>query len=96
MSESGNYKGWNYKMRIDREADGRVSAYTIHFHQQGDDWFDEIRYDSHDRRHGKKVIAPHFHIKLGSSFKNDSVIAVGEIKYLIDNEIKRIRKVIET
>ena len=93
MAEAGTHQGWKYRMQL-REVDGRLSAYTIHFYREDGNWFDEIRYDSHDGRHGRKEIAPHFHMKVRSPFKNDSAEAVEEIKFLIDNEIDRLRKVI--
>ena len=40
------------------------------------DWYDEIRYDSHDRRRGRKVLAPHFHMKIRCTFKADADGAV--------------------
>jgi hypothetical protein len=34
------------------------------------DWYDEVRYDSHERKRGQRVALPHFHIKLHGSSKD--------------------------
>jgi hypothetical protein len=59
------------------------------------DWFDEIRYDSHERR-PRKVLAPHFHMKLRSAFKGVPAAALEEIESVIDNYLETIKGVIET
>ena len=96
MPETAIYKGWKYTVRIRIEPDSRLSNYSIQFYRDHGLWFDEIRYDSHDEVHGRKMIAPHFHMKLGSPFKKDLTAAVEQIKSMIDNELSRIRGVIET
>ena len=32
-------------------------------------WYDEIRYDSHERKRGGKIPVPHLHVKLQSGLK---------------------------
>jgi hypothetical protein len=96
MAEAGMHEGWNYKVRTRFESGGRATMYSIHFYRQSGDWFDEIRYDSHEHRHGQTVIAPHFHMKLSSPFKNDYKAAVEQIKSMIDNDLQGIRRTIET
>lgn len=88
-----SYKGWNYYRRLDFE-EGKVTKYTIHFYRQEGGWYDEIRYDSHDRTRGKTVVAPHFHLKIQSPFKNDADAAVEEIKRIIDNQIDNINSLV--
>ena len=91
------YKDWKYIRRIDFAADGKVARYTINFYRRdGDaDWYDQIRYDSHDIRKGKDTLAPHFHMKIRSAFKGDDNVAVEEIQAIIDNQVKQIEGVLE-
>ena len=91
----GTHEDWNYKVRMRLGSDGSAVKYSIHFYRHGDGWFDEIRYDSHEHRHGQTVIAPHFHLKLRSAFKSDADAAVEQIKSMIDNDLQGIRKIIE-
>jgi hypothetical protein len=95
MAEEGTHEGWNYKVHMRFETGDLAVKYSIHFYRQSGDWFDEIRYDSHERRHGQSIIAPHFHMKLSSPFKNDTKAAVEQIKSMIDNDLQRIQKAIE-
>jgi hypothetical protein len=90
------YKDWNYTIRAVQGDDGQISEYSINFHRNLNDWYDEIRYDSHDRHRGRKTLAPHFHMKLRSAFKADATAAVEEIRSIIDNYLSRIQQVIET
>jgi hypothetical protein len=94
MADTGTYQGWNYAMRIVLEKDGSVSEYSISFYRDHEDSFDEIRYDSHERR-PRKVLAPHFHMKLRSSFKTAPAAGFEEIKSVIDNYLETIQGVIE-
>ncbi len=91
------YKDWKYIRRIDFDAEGKVARYTINFYRSGRtaDWYDEIRYDSHEIRRGKDTLAPHFHMKLRSGFKGDANAAVEEIQSIIDNQVKPIEGVLE-
>src|SRR2546428_4645965 len=88
MAET-EYRGWKYLRRTDFE-DEKVVRYTIAFYLQSDDWYDEIRYDSHERKKGRSVLAPHFHLKLRSAFKGDAGRAIEEIKEIIDNYVNTI------
>ena len=83
-------------MRVVAGQDDRVSEYSINFYRDSGDWFDEIRYDSHDRHRGRKVVAPHFHMKLRSAFKGDADAGVEEIRSMIDNYLQDIQEVIDT
>ena len=86
---------WEYIARTIIE-DGKVLEYSISFYRQaGNGWYDELRYESHDRRRGRKIVAPHFHMKLSSAFKSDPDIAVEEIRQIIDNYVKGIREVLD-
>ena len=82
-------------MRIVTGEDGRVSEYSVNFYRDREEWFDEIRYDSHERR-PRKVLAPHFHMKLRSSFKGKPGTGLEQIKSIVDNYLQEIQEVIET
>ncbi len=56
---------------------------------------DEIRYDSHDRKRGRAVLAPHFHMKLCSGLKVDPDAAVEEIKEIIDNQLGNLELIMK-
>jgi hypothetical protein len=91
-----DYKAWKFISRVSSE-DGRVTKYAIQFYRpRGDgDWYDEIRYDSHETRKSRLEVSPHFHLKLMSNFKLDTDAAVEEIKKVIDNYVSSISVVIE-
>ncbi len=75
-------------------ADGRVPRCSIIFlRKQEDGWYDEIRYDSHDRTRGRFRPAPHFHMKLKSAFKEDTPRAEAEIQDIIEMALQRIESV---
>jgi len=63
------YEGW--RIRIARRIDeaGRLLRYTIHFDRKINDWYDEICYDSFEVRGGRRLDAPHLHMKIRSTFK---------------------------
>ena len=92
-----DFTDWKVISRVTSE-DGKVTEYTIQFYRpRGDgNWYDEIRYDSHETRKGRVEVSPHFHMKLVSSFKLDADTAVEEIKNVIDNYVSHIAVVIES
>ena len=69
-------KDWKVKVRAVR-TDGKLERYTVHFFRKSSAWYDEIRFDSHDRIRGRDTLAPHLHVKLKSSFKEDLQVALG-------------------
>jgi hypothetical protein len=97
MSTLSHYKDWHYITRITYE-DAKVAEYTIQFYRarDGREWYDELRYDSHETRRGRTEISPHFHMKLMSSFKSSTHDAVEQIKQIIDNYLSAIGGVIES
>jgi len=81
---------WRGMTRADYE-NGRLERYSIvYLRKHVDGWYDEIRYDSHDRTRGRNQVAPHFHIKVRSSFKSDTGLAEQEIRDIIEVEVERI------
>lgn len=89
-----NLQDWKYVKRVDID-DGRVSRYTISFYRKRNLWYDEIRYDSHETKRGRKALEPHFHLKLRSSFKGDADKAVEEIREIIDNYLRMLEGVLK-
>ncbi len=62
----------------------------IHFYRRFSDSerYDEIRYDSHQRKKGQRMKAPHFHLKVRTELKDHPEMAIEEIKGFIDNQLK--------
>ena len=91
------YQDWKYIRRVDFDSEGKVARYTMNFYRRdrSTDWYDEIRYDSHEIRKGKDTQAPHFHMKLRSAFKGNDKAAVEEIQSIINNHVKQIEGVLE-
>ena len=75
-------------------ADGRVQRYSIIFLRKYEDgWYDEVRYDSHERTRGRFRAAPHLHMKLKSAFKEDTARAEAEIQGIIETALSGIEAV---
>ena len=87
---------WKYLRTVESDENGRTVRYKIHFYRRssGDEWYDEIRYDSHEMKRGQDLRAPHFHMKLRSAFKMDDQMAIEEIRRIIDNYLKEIEGVL--
>ena len=95
MPKTGNRAEWKSNIRAAYDENGKLADYSITFLRirEGGGWYDEIRFDSHDRRRGRKVLAPHFHMKIRSAFKTNADAAVEEIQSLINNDLQRIEEV---
>jgi hypothetical protein len=61
--------GWRIRISKSVDAEGHLLRCTTHFDRRLNDWYDEIRYDSFEVRGGKRLDAPHLHIKIRSTFK---------------------------
>lgn len=96
MPRSSTYGDWTYECDISF-VDGKPVRYSLDFQRQyPDGWYDEIRFDSHDRRRRSgRFLAPHFHLKVRSPFKADSDRALEEVKAIIDNYLGPIEDVIK-
>ena len=93
---SERHGDWKYFRRIDFDSAGRIDRYTIQFYRRRNaDWYDEIRYDSHEIKRGRDIVAPHFHMKLQSEFKRHADVAIEEIKGLIDNQLEEVDRVLK-
>lgn len=86
----GDWKCLNVTVRD--KVSGAVIEYKVHFYHKTDGWYDEVRYDSHEIKRGRKTLAPHLHVKLATAFK-DSQKGEEELREIINRilpEIKRI------
>ena len=84
---------WRGMTRVIFE-EGRLQRFSIIFLRKHEDgWYDEIRYDSHDRTRGRMRFAPHLHVKVKSSFKEDSARAEAEIQGIIETVVSGIEGV---
>jgi hypothetical protein len=86
------FKDRKHLIRTDYR-DGRLVAYTIAFYRPDGEWYDQVTYDSHERKKGRLVAAPHFHLKVKSAFKKDADRAVAEIRTIIENELPLIAEI---
>ena len=70
-----------------------VLEYKIHFYRKTNGWYDEVRYDSHEIRKGRKSLAPHLHMKLATPFK-DPTNGAAELNRIIDEILPRIKEIV--
>ena len=66
--------------------------YKIHFYRKTNGWYDEVRYDSHEIKRGRKAASPHLHLKLATAFK-DSKQGEEELKKIIEAVVPQIREI---
>jgi hypothetical protein len=57
-----------------------------------DDWHDEIRYDSHEIKGGRRIPAPHFHLKLATPYK-DREQGERELREIIDRILPALTEI---
>lgn len=88
------YRGWTYSIRT-KISEGFVECYLSFYRQMEDrDWYDEVRYDSHERKRGQRVAIPHFHVKLHGSSK-DPEQAESDLMEIIDDLVPKLLEVTE-
>jgi hypothetical protein len=90
---SNGYHGWKYSIRIEEE-DGELIECHIRFYKVIGDWYDEIRYDSHERKGGHRRLQPHLHIKIKSSLQEAADIE-NRIKKIIDLYVPKLKELAE-
>jgi hypothetical protein len=88
------HKNWKHAAKVLIE-EGKVVRYSLAFWRQRNGWYDEVRYDSHERKRGNDVEVPHFRMKLKTGFKEDAGKAVEEIKAIIDNYVQKLEDAIQ-
>jgi len=84
-----NWKCLN--VSVTNKDSGTVIEYKIHFYRKLNGWYDEVRYDSHEIRKGRKILAPHLHMKLATPFK-DSQAGEEELRRIIDRLLPQLRE----
>ena len=89
------YDGWRFVQEIVVDAEGKVAGYKVHLHRKYPDsaWYDEIRYDTHESKRGRRVQAPHLHVKLRCRLEEDRAVLVDQLKSFIDNELRALEAV---
>jgi len=91
----GPNNGWKcLDVTVSDKESGAVIEYKIHCYRKNDGWYDEVGYDSHEIKKGKKVLATHLHVKLVTPFKEPKA-GEEELRRIIDiilPELKEITK----
>ena len=91
VSEEPNNGDWKcLNVTISDKISGAVIEYKVHFYRKTDGWYDEVRYDSHEIKRGRKALAPHLHIKFATAFK-DPQRGEEELKQIIDRILPEIK-----
>lgn len=89
----GRDNGWKcLNVTVSDKESGDLIEYKIHFYQKTDGWYDEVRYDSHEIKRGRKILAPHMHLKLATPFKE---LGRGEeeLRQIIDRILPEIKEI---
>ncbi|TAJ98782.1 hypothetical protein EPO44_11035 [bacterium] len=93
MPEHSSSRDWKcLNVTVSDKASGAVIEYKIHFYRKINSWYDEVRYDSHEIKKGRKILAPHLHMKLATPFK-DSKEGEEELKRIIDTVLPIIKEI---
>ena len=92
MSQQQGEKDWkSLNVAVVDKESGAVTEYKIHFYRKTNGWYDEIRYDSHEIKKGRKVRAPHIHLKLATSFK-DPQTGEAELREIISALLPQLKE----
>ena len=93
MAQGAGNKDWKcLNVTVSDKESGAIIEYKIHFYRKTDGWYDEVRYDSHEIRRGRKILAPHLHVKLNTPFK-DSKRGEEELKRMIETILPGIKEI---
>ena len=93
MAKGDDHEDWKgLNVTVSNKESGAVIEYKVHFYRRTDGWYDEVRYDSHEIKKGKKILTPHLHIKIATPFKNPEA-GEEELKRLIDNVLPDIKEI---
>ena len=66
MAEAVDNKNWKrLNISVTDKESGAVIEYKIHFYRKRNGWYDEVRYDSHEIRRGRKMPSLHKLVRLG-------------------------------
>lgn len=93
MPEGLENKDWKcLNVAVRDKASGAIIEYKIHFYRKTNGWYDEVRYDSHEIKKGRKALAPHLHLKLKTPFKNSNR-GEAELKRIIDTILPELEEI---
>ncbi len=93
VSQQQDIQGWKcLNVAVTDKESGTILEYKIHLYRKTDGWYDEVRYDSHEIKKGRKVLVPHLHLKLATPFKESQTgeVELREIIAAILPELKEI------
>jgi hypothetical protein len=79
---------------VSNKESNAVIEYKVHFYRKTNGWYDEVRYDSHEIRKGRKALAPHLHVKLATPFK-DPKRGEEELKRIIDKVLPEVKEIVQ-
>lgn len=92
MPQGSNNDWKRLNVTVSDKESGAVVEYKIHFYRKTNGWYDEVRYDSHEIKRGRKTLAPHLHLKLATPFK-DPKMAEEELRQIIDTIVPTIKEI---
>lgn len=93
MAERDGNSDWKcLNVTVSDKDSGAVIEYKVHFYRRNDGGYDEVKYDSHEIKRGRKIRAPHLHIKIATPFK-DPKQGEGELKQLIDRVLPVVKEI---
>lgn len=93
MTQESNSEDWKcLNVTVSNKESGAVIEYKIHLYRKTDGWYDEVRYDSHEIKRGRKTVAPHLHVKLATPFK-DPKESQEELKRIIEQILPQIKEI---
>jgi len=90
-----DHEDWKcLNVTVSNKESNAVIEYKVHFYRKTDGWYDEVRYDSHEIRKGRKILAPHLHVKLATPFKDPNQ-GEEELKHIIDKILPELREIVQ-
>ena len=88
-----DHEDWKcLNVTVSNKESNAVIEYKVHFYRKTNGWYDEVRYDSHEIRKGRKILAPHLHIKLATPFK-DTQEGEAELKRIIERILPELKEI---
>ena len=88
-----DHEDWKcLNVTVSNKESNAVIEYKVHFYRKTNGWDDEVRYDSHEIKRGRKVLAPHLHIKLATPFK-DTQEGEAELKRIIERILPELKEI---
>jgi hypothetical protein len=92
MAEEPNREWKCLNVTVKNKQSGVIVEYKIRFYRKTNGWYDEVRYDSHEIKRGRKVASPHLHVKVVTPFK-DSDKGEKELRQIIEMVLPQIKEI---